>query len=446
MAKRKSVRIKKVDPKAAATALDPIAAIVEQINAKDDGPVYPEGDDEQARVELERAGLTPIECELGTPGPPTDNPFPNGIPPAILMRPGGNRAGFHDPRPTLGEGLPTVPELIAAATAKAKPRNADNDVGSAVMDAPVDLDGDNPPADPEAPKCGDCILTEDDLPFVEEAKRQTSLELLYGRPEAGKHRVTLLRDTELEYPELWLSIFVAGNRYEQAQFAEMFSRARCRKANTPQEADIVVFTGGPDVNPALYGEKPHRDTSFYDDRDTADINLYLVCLENGIPMFGVCRGAQFLNVMNGGKLYQDIDGHNGNHSMWDVNRKKMIERVSSVHHQAVIANPKGGMEIIATANKARERWLNPKDCVRGTVADIEAFFYRDTCCIGVQGHPEYRNYDHFTQWTLELLNELVVLNPDIEWVGEGKIKHRRMKPDLLALRNGPAISITKKEK
>lgn len=270
-------------------------------------------------------------------------------------------------------------------------------------------------------------------------------ECLSADAETGakepKHRVSILKDHSLDYPFIGLDVFVAGPALEERQFAEMLARSHCRRAKSVLEADLVIFTGGADVEPAYYGETDvHEKTHFYTDRDNEDVALYVMCLEDGIPMLGICRGAQFLHVMNGGKLYQDVDKHYGDHPIWDINRKLRIEKISSVHHQMCIANKE--MEIIATScsgdngrGMATERWRNSKECDKGTRADIEAFFYRDTCCIGIQGHPEYSGFNYFTKWSLELIDELVVNNLDVDWIGG----NRRIKPDILAQRQGKII-------
>lgn len=256
-------------------------------------------------------------------------------------------------------------------------------------------------------------------------------------PLKNDRRVTLMRDHTLVYPDLYLEVFIAGDKYEEAAFAPMFARSRCQRAKSVLEADLVVFTGGEDVDPALYGEEAHSTTRFNTARDQEEINLYLMCRDEGIPMLGVCRGAQFLHVMQGGKLFQDVDGHYGNHPMFDIRTGETIQQVSSVHHQMVIQNVANGMEIIGTSNKANTRWRNPKDSVVGNGADVEAYFYRDVCVFGVQGHPEYAGYNHFTKWTLDMLNELIIMNPDIAWIN----KNRRIKPELMAERDSIANSV-----
>ena len=160
------------------------------------------------------------------------------------------------------------------------------------------------------------------------------------------------------------------------------------------------------------------------------MELYKYCYDNGVPMFGVCRGAQFLHVMNGGKLWQDIDNHVGDHAIYDVKAKRTLQTVSSVHHQACISNKANGMEVIAVSHIARNRWQNERIKVPGQMEDIEAFWYPDTVCFGVQGHPEYRGYYQYLQWTLEKLKELMVENPYLTLQG----RCRRLRPDLIAER------------
>lgn len=258
----------------------------------------------------------------------------------------------------------------------------------------------------------------------EESRKRTS--------DPTYRRVTVKRDNVFTYPDMWLSVFIAGTRSEEAQFAELFVRGHCRKAEDVESADIVVFTGGADVDPTLYGEVAHKKTHTSPLRDKQDIALYWSCYEAGVPMIGICRGAQFLHVMNGGKLYQDVNGHYGDHEIWDVKRGIQISKVSSVHHQMVIDNTEGGMDIIAyAAGVSTERHLNPTTSEVGTGKDIEAFFYRETCCLGFQGHPEYSNYGGYSHWFLETVNQVLNENPDLGYETKMPL---RMKKELLEQR------------
>jgi putative glutamine amidotransferase len=79
--------------------------------------------------------------------------------------------------------------------------------------------------------------------------------------------------------------------------------------------DGLVITGGKDVDPAAYGHPPHPATDEPGrQRDAWEFTLARAALERELPVLGICRGAQVLNVALGGTLHQhlpDIIGHNG---------------------------------------------------------------------------------------------------------------------------------------
>ncbi len=270
-------------------------------------------------------------------------------------------------------------------------------------------------------------------------------------PEKGRKRVLVFKDHTVIFPELYLRVYVTGPPEDARGFPNLFCRADCKRAESIDDADLVVFTGGPDVNPEYYGEKPHPCTYVDDERDYSDVATYMQCLDAGIPMVGVCRGAQFGAVMHGAKLYQHIDGHQGDHKLWDCKKKMQLERISSVHHQSVI--PCMGMEIIGTARESTVRYRNESTRVEGDTVDVEAFFIRDTCFFGVQGHPEYKGYNAFSKWFLDYINDFTNLNEDLEWRGIGKDARLRMKEDYVVereltkqVKERPTLTVVEGEK
>lgn len=71
--------------------------------------------------------------------------------------------------------------------------------------------------------------------------------------------------------------------------------------------DAVLFTGGVDLHPALYGEEPRRGLGVVDEtRDAFEVALYRAAREAGKPTFGICRGFQLINVLEGGSLIQHL--------------------------------------------------------------------------------------------------------------------------------------------
>ena len=127
-----------------------------------------------------------------------------------------------------------------------------------------------------------------------------------------------------------------------------------------QLCDGFLFTGGPDVHPALYKEDAMRYCGSIDDRrDTLELHLFHEVSRLDKPIFGICRGIQLINAALGGSLYQDIPAQvQGEPIVHDQHRpyhvpvhSVMVDRgsqlyhivgqeelmVNSMHHQAIKA-------------------------------------------------------------------------------------------------------------
>jgi putative glutamine amidotransferase len=112
-----------------------------------------------------------------------------------------------------------------------------------------------------------------------------------------------------------------------------------------ENAKLVIFTGGEDINPAIYGQ-PNKFSHFFPQRDTAEIEVLRRSLIMGKKMLGVCRGHQLINAYLGGILVQDITFqlnvvHNSDHNLEIVDVGGIIPNVftthvNSMHHQGVV--------------------------------------------------------------------------------------------------------------
>jgi putative glutamine amidotransferase len=72
--------------------------------------------------------------------------------------------------------------------------------------------------------------------------------------------------------------------------------------------DGILFTGGYDVDPRSYGNRPHPKVEGVDaDRDNIEIQLVKALIQRGKPFFGICRGCQVINIALGGSLYEDLE-------------------------------------------------------------------------------------------------------------------------------------------
>ena len=158
--------------------------------------------------------------------------------------------------------------------------------------------------------------------------------------------------------------------------------------NEMENADLVVFTGGEDVCPLLYGEKNIHPRTYYNlNRDYREIEAYEKALNLKKKMIGICRGHQFLSVMNGAKLIQHQ--HNpGNHKMTSYTKKEMT--INSLHHQAVypFLLPESKYHIVGHSQDISEIHQNGLSEEYEVPVEIEAIYFPETQCLGIQCHPE----------------------------------------------------------
>ncbi len=73
----------------------------------------------------------------------------------------------------------------------------------------------------------------------------------------------------------------------------------------------LLLTGGPDVDPALYGETPAGAAGVDPARDQLELAAWRAAKDRSVPVLGICRGLQAINVFAGGKLLQDVPSHAG---------------------------------------------------------------------------------------------------------------------------------------
>lgn len=164
--------------------------------------------------------------------------------------------------------------------------------------------------------------------------------------------------------------------------------------------DVLVLQGGSDIAPQTYHHEPIANGRWPGDahRDQYELRVLDRALKKKIPVLGICRGFQLLNVYFGGTLFQDIETEVSNkvaHRDADAYDKISHEielvdgellqniylgqneiRVNSVHHQAI---KKLGENLVVDA-------LSTPDKI------IEAFHYNDMTkhfVIAVQWHPEF---------------------------------------------------------
>lgn len=205
-------------------------------------------------------------------------------------------------------------------------------------------------------------------------------------------------------------VFIVGAAY---QYADMFGKMGWDVVDDPLVADLVQFTGGADVSPDFYMEAPHPQSSCNMHRDMAELRIFELSLELGLPMAGICRGGQFLNVMSGGEMWQHVDGHaiNGTHMATDVATGRPVS-VTSTHHQMMRPSEEGQVIAYAHESSFRERMLNGKvrrDSTEGH-RDPEVVFYKHTNSLCFQPHPEFPRFDECREYYFECIKDCLGLS------------------------------------
>jgi putative glutamine amidotransferase len=170
------------------------------------------------------------------------------------------------------------------------------------------------------------------------------------------------------------------------------------------ELDGLLLPGGWDVDPSFYGEKPDAKVGPIDhELDETELRLFRQARERALPVLGICRGQQVINVAMGGSLVQHLEDHDVRalgrkhlaHTI-EVNPASELGRaagehkvrVNSLHHQAI-------------------RTLAPglQQTARGEDGTVEGVESDDGLVVAVQCHPEELTTD--LPWARRLFERFV---------------------------------------
>ncbi|HEX4521114.1 MAG TPA: gamma-glutamyl-gamma-aminobutyrate hydrolase family protein [Gaiellaceae bacterium] len=158
-------------------------------------------------------------------------------------------------------------------------------------------------------------------------------------------------------------------------------------AETLDALDALIFSGGSDLDPELYGQEVHPETNgVVRERDSAELALLTAALARDLPVLAICRGSQVLNVALGGDLVQHLDGEThkqipgefAEHEVTLVPDERLYpllgERVSvKSHHHQGFGKLAAGLRVAAVADDG----------------SVEALWKPDSrFAVGVLWHPE----------------------------------------------------------
>lgn len=174
--------------------------------------------------------------------------------------------------------------------------------------------------------------------------------------------------------------------------------ARVRRLRPPlrqsqiEDLDGVVIGGGAHVEPSRYAQQPSIEYVYDEQRDEFEWAVLGSAMERRLPLLGICRGAQLINVFRGGSLYQnlpeDIPGlHLKRHVLArkriQIENGSLLEHVMAVHQVRVNSLHRQGVRELGKGLR-----VSAKD-ESGIVQAIESTEGGGPFLLGVQWHPEY---------------------------------------------------------
>ena len=170
-----------------------------------------------------------------------------------------------------------------------------------------------------------------------------------------------------------------------------------------EDADLVQFCGGEDVWPGFYKEKKRHTTNLNLQRDRYERAMWELARASGCKIAGICRGAQFVHVMNGGSLYQHVDNHALEHGHQCILSHKFSDLsplplvCSSTHHQMIREGPNQPGVVVLHASESTKKYgqaTYPFKSKKHYSRDVEAVYYEETKSFSFQPHPEYYARSH----------------------------------------------------
>ena len=178
------------------------------------------------------------------------------------------------------------------------------------------------------------------------------------------------------------------------------------KDTLQKKLDLIIFWGGEDISPSLYKERSTHSLAndFLSKRDAYETHVYKLAKEKQIPMLGICRGAQLLCALNGGRLWQHVENHGRTHEIRLTETNELL-KVTSTHHQMM--RPTNEMKVLGVSAKVLSPLkYNENGAYDAEEDEAEIVFIPQARALCIQGHPEYTPpTSEFSRLTKDLINK-----------------------------------------
>lgn len=205
-----------------------------------------------------------------------------------------------------------------------------------------------------------------------------------------------------------MRVYVVGPSIGYSRFIE-----DCVLVDRMEEAEVVLFTGGEDVNPEVYGCKAHKTTYFTRRRDKQEIAAFHQVQPNQLAV-GVCRGVQLFCALYGGILVQDCSGHCGC-GRHQITNGQDTYTTTSIHHQMQypFELDRSDYEVLFWSKGISRYYegdkINPSLLRKYGEPEVTVYHRKGMpTCFGVQGHPEMMDRDDpFVKMVNEKIREYV---------------------------------------
>ena len=138
--------------------------------------------------------------------------------------------------------------------------------------------------------------------------------------------------------------------------------------------NLIVLTGGNDIS-----QKIKNDNKIYKKRDDFELSLIRYSIKNSIPLIGICRGMQLINIFFEGKISKIQDHVRRKHKIFFLKKNKNIftDKVNSFHNWGIKFKDLGkNLDILATDKEN----------------NIESFIHKSKKIIGIMWHPERNKF------------------------------------------------------